>query len=479
MHLIIIGGGYSGVSMAVQAARYAPIALKITIVEPAVALGQGLAYSTSDPDHRINGPFHTHSVDPLDTFHGVEWADQVALLKDDPDAQCATGLFPRRRDFARYLADAFAAEAASNKSGSSLSHIQGEVSGLEPEAKQVRVRLNGQDDLIADQVVLAIGNPPPRLPGALAPWSEHPAMISNPWQSGGLSSIAPDAAVTVMGSSLTAADVLATLMRNQHRGPITVFSRRGLRPREQRPPEEGAKPLPQTWLVDRINGPVPPFIAKPLRADPTVRSLLRAVRKEIAERATRGEPWQAAFDEMRDVVWKIWPRLSTFEQKRYLRQIRPWYDVHRFRMSPPTDGLLLPAEARGQIRFLAARLSEISDADTASPALQVSLMGSGGPLDALRSEAFVNCTGLDLHGAPPAGSLAANLLEVGLLSSHPSGLGYAVNEQNRLIGADGIAVPRIRLIGPATAGCFGDPLGALFISAQVYRLLPGLFSTSG
>ena len=478
MNLVVVGGGFSGVSVAVQVARYAPQPVRITIVEPEAQLGRGLAYSTPDPDHRLNGPFFTHSVDPLDTNDGDRWAQRNNLLEEDPDAQCATGIFPRRRDFARYLADAVAVHAAANPSRSSIKHQRNRVVAIERGATGLLVQLDDGTALPADQVVLAIGNPPPRLPAMLQAWADHPALLGSPWQPGGLRGIDADARVTVMGSSLTAADVLATLMRQQHRGPITVFSRRGLRPREQRPPDPNAPASPAaSWLVDRINGQVPEFLAAVLRSKPGARELTRAVRQEIAACVARGEAWQAAFDGLRDVVWQVWPHLPVVEQRRFLRHLRPWYDVHRFRMSPPTTTLIDPAVARGQIRFMAARLDRIASAPAEEAAgLQVSVIDRQEQTLTLATDAFVNCSGLDLTGRPRPGSLPARLLADGLLQPNPNGLGFLVAPgSNEVLAADGRPVTGLRLVGPPSAGCYGDPLGAMFIAVQIRRMLPTLW----
>ena len=71
------------------------------------------------------------------------------------------------------------------------------------------------------------------------------------------------------------------------------------------------------------------------------------------------------------------------------------------------------------------------------------------------------------------------LLARGLVRIDPSGVGLAVDSQCRAIPADGVALDRLRIIGPPTAGTFGDPLGGIFIAAQVGRMLPGVFAALG
>ncbi|MEZ5738729.1 MAG: hypothetical protein R3E68_04165 [Burkholderiaceae bacterium] len=229
-----------------------------------------------------------------------------------------------------------------------------------------------------------------------------------------------------------------------------------------------------TWLIDRINGPVPAYLAAPAGQPQTVRHLLRAVRRRIDQAIAAGQPWQAGFDELRDVVWQVWPQLDDAQKRRFIRQLRVWYDVARFRMPPQTADILEPAIARGQLRFVAQSLQRIEVLDEQRLRLHVSRRG-----EALHEDVagFINCTGLDMGGPIDPRSLPGRLLEQGVLVRDGSGFGYRVDARCRPIGQADRTPDRLRLIGPITAGVFGDTLGAMFIAVQVHRLLPDLFET--
>jgi uncharacterized NAD(P)/FAD-binding protein YdhS len=59
----------------------------------------------------------------------------------------------------------------------------------------------------------------------------------------------------------------------------------------------------------------------------------------------------------------------------------------------------------------------------------------------------------------------------------PTGLGVLVDPACRAIAADGRALDALRVLGPPTAGVFGDPLGTVFIAAQIARVLDDLLET--
>ena len=71
-----------------------------------------------------------------------------------------------------------------------------------------------------------------------------------------------------------------------------------------------------------------------------------------------------------------------------------------------------------------------------------------------------------------ANPFLASLVDDGWLRVDDVGIGLAVDAHCSAIGADACARPALRVIGPPTAGTFGDPLGVMFIAAQVYRMLP-------
>ena len=55
-HILIVGGGASGVITAIALTRVGIDPTAIDIAEPRELLGEGLAYQTRDPWHRLNVP---------------------------------------------------------------------------------------------------------------------------------------------------------------------------------------------------------------------------------------------------------------------------------------------------------------------------------------------------------------------------------------------------------------------------------------
>lgn len=482
--VVIVGGGFSGASIAVQLVRASKAQLHITIIDPAERAGRGLAYRAIDPDHRLNASSYAHSLLPDDAWHFSRWCKANGLSEQDPQALWEDGgVYFRRSDFGRYIEETLQAHASWPATGSTISHLRDQAVDLSSTSQPLRVKTAGGHELVADLLFIATGNPLPRLQCPFEPGlATHPAVIENALDTHRLYEIAPTARVLLIGSGLTALDVLSTLVRRRHSGEIVVVSRRGLRPKPQGPmPAALAQTpgltatdtLPGAFALSRINGPAPDFLTR-AGVPATARAWLHALRTQIAKINSEGALWHQAFDEMRDAVWRLWPTLPAPEKRRFLRQLRSWYDVHRYRSPPQNQALVDAAVAEGAIQFMAVRLTAVS-ADKCGAGVIVNWRRSGGHLgDQQYFDAVINCTGLDALTALAANPFLVSATERGWFRRDPSSLGFEVDDQCRAVGPDGTVHPTVRIIGPPTVGTFGDPIGAMYIGAQIHRILPGV-----
>ena len=160
----------------------------------------------------------------------------------------------------------------------------------------------------------------------------------------------------------------------------------------------------------------------------------------------------------------LWSRLTRADQRRFLRHLKTFYDVHRYRMTPETYELIAAAEARGQVEIFAAHLVR---AEATATGFEAVIHRRGAPADEqLKVEAIVNCTGPKQRlGADPATFLGA-LIAAGIVQVDPFGLGLAVDRNFRAIGG----APDVYAIGPLTRARFGDTYGAPEIQLHAERL---------
>lgn len=457
----IIGGGFTGTMLAIQICRESMIPREITIFEPRERLGAGVAYSTSDPDHRLNGPIELFVLFPDTPRHFQDW--YAARPEPDPDAIARSGfVFPRRSCVADYMGRLVDEHRASNPSGSTINHMQGRAVDIETRIGDVTVVTEDGERAAFDIVFICIAHEKPKLPPQLAAISNDTRVVVDPWDTDAISRLPPESDLLVIGSALTTADVIASLLRRGHAGRITAISRNGLRPREQ-----GKLERMRLFRGEPFDRPAP-FLAR--HAPPhTALEVLQALRADIAEFGAQGREWHVAFDLFREAAPELWRCLPVEERKRALRRLGSFYDVHRYRIAPQNEEIMRAAEEAGQLEFATARLR---GAEARPDGLEIVLAPRGAP--AGRRHMFggvINCTGPDANILSSPNPLVRSLVAKGLARPEPTGIGFDVTEDCRPVSASGKPVDVLRILGPMTRGRFADMTAIPQINAQILAVL--------
>jgi uncharacterized NAD(P)/FAD-binding protein YdhS len=457
----IVGGGYTGALLAVQLARAAPRALDITVIEPRPELGRGLAHSTRHPDHRLNAPAAIHNIFPDEPDAFANWLDETGVTANDPESRARDGaIYPRRHAFGDYIGAIVDGHAMLNPSGSHIRHERDAAVAIHKKGSTLEVALHRGNPIPADIVALATSNERPSRPGPFQKL-RHEAFFANPWQID-YPAIAGEGHVLVVGTGLTAVDIIAALLRTGHGGPITAVSRRGLAPTRR---WSDGTPGPAIW--DALARDVPAFVERhgtPERIVP----LLRTLRADIRERYAAGSSWQPVFDELRDAALVLWPNLPVTEKRRFMRHLRSWYEAHRFRMPPPLEPIFDGAIAAGQLTvgqgFLqAARPSP----KNAGKSLDVMLVGHDGTRKVGTYAAVINCTGPEQHAGRSSNPVIRDLMRQGMARPHPCGMGLLVDERCRVIGHDSLPQTDHYAFGLLTRGTFGESTSVPHIAWQI------------
>lgn len=303
--IAIIGGGFTGAAIAWHFDRLGHAPARLVIVEPRRRLGGGVAYSADDPAFRINVPAARMSLDPDDGEDFVRWLSATDALARDAAALMPDGRsFPQRAVFGDYVGERIAPLLAENR----LEHVMAKATAIRRSEAGYLIELDDGRDFSSDLVVLAVTHPPPEPPAILSPGlAGHPRFITDTTLSGALDAVRTDDRVLVVGTGLTGADIIASLDRRGHRGPITAIARRGLR----------SKGHPAAPMEPRGD-----FAATP---ETTALGLLRAIRAEVAAAESEGLTWHPVLDTVRTQGPAIWAALPPAERRRIVRHLRPYW----------------------------------------------------------------------------------------------------------------------------------------------------------
>jgi uncharacterized NAD(P)/FAD-binding protein YdhS len=437
-HVIVIGGGYSG---AMTAAHLAGRGVATVVIEPGV-LGRGVAYAATPYRLLLNTPASAMSALPDAPRHFEVWLerrasrgvhDRAGQAPIEPPVQ-RTDEFAPRAVYGDYLEQTIA-ELARGR----LDTLHARAIAVARTAEGFVVRCDDGSELAAPSIVLALGNPPPRVPSALAstapgngdrqPTSEpSPGYAAEPYQA--IRAIADDDPVAILGTGLTALDVVAALRNRGHRGPIVCASRRGLLPiaHGQRPDHSVSVP-------------------RELVRQPSLRALLDwwRLRIERAHPASgRHEHEVALIAALRPFLSTIWRRLPIADRARFLRHVRPRWDVLRHRAPPSVRAVIDLGIAERSIDVIAARLDAV---DVSRASLRCRFVAADGTTHTRDVRWLINCTGPERDVRRLRSPLVQSLAHHRLLAPDPLGLGVLTGPGGQLIGEDG-PVPGAFAVGP-------------------------------
>lgn len=430
-HVAIVGGGFSGVLLAINLLRHDTV--RVTLVErQRDRLGRGLAYSAPHLDHVLNVRAANMSALPDAPAHFVDW------LQAEGAGQEAS--FATRRGYGAYLCTLL--DAARAYAGERFTVLEDEAVDLTTGEHGAALTLRSGARVDADIAVLAPGNLPPHDLPAFAGLA-HPAYVNDPWSTDIAAGLAPQACVLLLGNGLTAVDCALSFENAGFAGKIIAVSRRGLAPHAHAPAQEFAR------RSARPTGPVSALVHD-------VRARARAI------------GWRNAVDELRPFTQDMWRAATPAERRRFLCHLRPYWDVHRHRIAPEVAARLDRLRANGR---LTGRAAKVISAAPAGEGLIVTLRPRGADTDeVLRVARVINCTGPlgDLRRA--ADPLLKNLFARGDIRPDPLAIGIDVDRQCRAIASDGNAQDRLYVVGPMTRGAHWEIVAVPDIRQQVWSL---------
>lgn len=446
VRIVILGGGFAGTACAIHLMRDHPgLRAELWVIEPRPHLGAGLAYSSPAREHRTNVAAARMTLFPEDQEHFHRWVRAQGEVARDPASEMADGrLYPSRAVFGRYVKETLEGVLADSP-GVRFRHVQSEAVEMASDGGGFRITLADGERLAADAVVLAASHSSPDLP---QPLRGCPNVVANPWNVASIEAIPQTARVLIVGTGLTACDVLATLLVRGHSGPMTALSRHGLLPR------------PRTLLPVEAEGD---FSAAP---ETTALGLLLRIRRAVDVATAAGRPWENIIDALRQQSAVVWGTLDWTQRRLLLRHLRSFWDVHRFQSAPQIDAAVADARKRGQLTLRAASLVS---AEAEDDHILVTFRPRGIKAEGeqtLACDWIINCTGPGHRSVTATHPVLRSLAEQGGLQADPALLGILVDIRSRVIRADGTAWKNLFVAGPLARGTHGELMGLPQVNTQ-------------
>jgi uncharacterized NAD(P)/FAD-binding protein YdhS len=422
----IVGAGLSGTLVAANLLKSQHrSATRIVLIERAAKMARGKAYADREHPYLLNVPAGRMSADsarPLDFLSFAQKRIPQATAED----------FLPRSLYGEYLEATLLHAEGSASPYLTFERLRGDVCAIEKRGNAFGIRLADGRSVLADDVVLATGNPPPSvLPGTEALLDSGECYIPDPWAAP--ITFRRGEEVLLVGSGLTMVDVAtAAAAAVGEKIVIHAISRHGLVPSSQ-----------TAFSHSTCKGDS----AAMLRAASfSALRLMRSVRELADETERRGGDWREAVTYIRNIAPALWQRLPAREKRRMLRHVRPYWDVHRHRLPSETLAKLALLRRRRKLSFHAGRLEKF---ERIGDKVRVTWRSRGDhEPQTLLVDRVINCTGPNYNVSRSQEPLLHSLLSQGLATADPLGLGIRTGTCGAVIDAAGRPATNLFYVGP-------------------------------
>ncbi len=419
--VIIIGGGLSGSLLAMQLAR-SPGGSEVVLIEKNPEfLGRGVAYQydfTHQPLNVVAGGMSLFPDKPLDF---VKWLEANHFRYNHLIDQVSPEAFIPRKIFGDYVLENL--EKIQQEVSERLQIRIDEAISIMDFGKRKTVVFASGNALHADHVILALGNfPPADLFATHNPVQNDPRYFASPWSDRVYSDIKGDEDILLVGSGLTAVDIVLGLIVRKFRGKVTMLSRRGV------------FPLPHDLTHQAISITVPENYS-PRKMLLWVRYLMRK-NPEV--------PWSVIIDGLRPYTQKIWLQWIVSDKQYFLKKIRPYWEIARHRIPSASSERLNNMMEKGQ---LVLKKGTIEEASVSSNGIEILYRSESG----LNSQVFqkvINCTGPESNYRKVRFPIIVDLIASGKVKIDELGLGIKCTPEGSIINDQGEVEQGIWCIGP-------------------------------
>lgn len=427
--IAVVGGGAAGAAVTGECVRRGAAGLELVWITGGNAPGRGVAYATDDGLHLLNVRAANMGLF-ADSIDGLVHYLESRRLPYRP------GDFVPRALFGDYVEDTLSQLFADRHSGVSVDVRDGEAVAVVADGAGYTVHVSDGTSVRVDGVVLAVGALPP------VPIAEvHEEAIASgrylpdPWRLREVQE-APRQ-VVVLGSGLTAVDVILSVAARWPETAILALSRHGRLPAAHA--ERPAAPVEhQTQLLES------------LRDEPSIRQRLRLLREAIGEHP--GD-WRAIVDGLRPASVELWRSLDLAGRRRFLRHARWAWEAARHRMPPQTAAAIGKLRSGGRLEIVAGRVRRIDGSD---PLTLTWRRREDGAIRTSAADLAIQATGLQTAVRRTPHRLLRQMLAAGLVRVDPQGLGVEADVNGRVLRSDGAFAPGLRVIGTLLRGALWE-----------------------
>jgi len=445
-HITIIGGGVSGVFLAIQIMRSkTDLPLTITLVEKENEPWLGVAYSTDKPFHLLNVRASRMSALQGEDDHFLDWLHQH-------NYDIAANDFAPRLVFRKYVEDVLQTTLHEKPANVELTWLRNSVIDIKQiNEHEAAIYLNDGQQFVSNLIVLALGNFTTHSPLTQDPaLAGNDAYYDNPWAWNIFDDLKNDARVVILGTGPTMIDTVLTLHHQEHKGQIIALSRHGLIP---------AKHL--------LSEPYPDF-SNEMKDITSLTEAVMIVRKHIAIAEKNGIGWRAVIDAMRPFTQNFWINFTLRAKRDFLKYYKTFWEVSRSRMPEECATII---EKMIDERSLVVIPGRVTKFERHGAGIKVSFSNTKTrEKDLLIADTVINCMGPGLNFEKIKDPLVESLVKQGLICNSAASVGINALPDGTIIKKDGSPSEIMFTLGSLLRGILWETIAIPEIRMQAQQL---------
>lgn len=447
-HVVIVGTGASGMLTAIQVARQSKEKLTLSMVEkePGVR-GGGLTFGmdTSGDEHRINIKTKYLSAFPDKPNDFLDWL-QTADRSHWPEAHRDLVFDERagvpRKLYGIYLTERLQELATLSEGRITVNKVDGQAVSVDESPECVSVRLHNGREIQGTHAVLATGYLAPRqAPFMTDALRQDTRFVFDQWTPQSRERIhgfGKDANVLVLGTGLSAYDVIVSLRSQGHTGKITLMSRNG-----------NTYPYnADEWNAPKLDPiPKPPFVEE--ATDRT--SLIAGITRDFNALREKGYTAKQIINSWERYTPEVAANLGDPALvASLLNEYGSLIASQRISVNEDIQKIVDAAERDGKIEFVTGNIHSIVPMKDGLWA-NFTPSGQNDP-DARKFDYVVNAIGQEVDVNKANDPLWDNLMDKEAVAPHFTNLGVRCDDTGRPLDTAGNPAHRIYMVGIMRAG---------------------------
>ena len=504
--IALIGAGSVGVSFLAQLIQHlhdyegSKVNCHITVFEPAEKIGYGTAYQEDLNTNLLNIPAGNMSLYDKHRSHFLEW---IALLPKSTlqfygvNEIDAAAFYPRPL-FGRYVQEQFENIITQSATlGICINLVKAAIINIQKQPNETLLLSDTKNQIHEfNKVVLCNGN---LTSDKFESLNQYNGYLHTPYPVSALTKkIHPESTVGILGSNLSAIDIIAALKAQGHTGNIHCFSRQGILPAvrsihscswENRPSKADIHALAQAKNGRLSLQDVFDFLHKKTSAlDPQFdlqdaigsgKDAAQRLDDELKVALNQTRPWQAVLSGMNEVVDLVWKYLTPADKEKFHTRWRSLW-MSRRGMFPVKNALTLSKMLKSKQLYIHGGFKQC-EPNTEKAGFIMQCHNESGNTETTSCDFVINATGFSQHVNHSRDPLVLNLLASGLADSSEYG-GFKLDfDTGALITRRGDIETAVTVLGSLACGTYfwtvSMDVNARLANEQASRMAEGLCKT--